>query len=126
MSDGTSQVLRFTLVGLATTLVHFIVLSLFFRYLTYDIVQSTTIAFPVAVIFSYIMSHRYTFRSTQAHQHSAPKFALSVSIGFVWNVGLMYLLVDVLGIYYALAFLLTTSVVMINNYLLTKFWVFKA
>jgi len=120
------QTWRFFLVGVATTLVHFVVLSVCFRVLGYAIVPSTIMAFFIAVVFSYLMSYRFTFRSTQMHRSSVPKFLLSVGLGFSWNVGLMYLLVEHIGIDYVFAFLLTTMVVMVNNFILTKFWVFKS
>lgn len=120
------QTIRFVIVGIATTLVHFVVLSIFFRYLGYKIVPSTVVAFFFAVIFSYAMSYCFTFRSTQTHKSSVPKFLLSVGLGFVWNIALMQLLVETVELNYVVAFLMTTIVVMSNNFLLTKFWVFKA
>lgn len=120
------QALRFVVVGVATTALHFIILHIFYIHLGKDIITSSIAAFAVAVMFSYSMSYRFIFRSEQQHLRSAPKFLLSVGIGFAWNVGLMYLLVERMHTHYLLAFLLTTSAVMINNFLLTKLWVFKS
>lgn len=125
-SNSAKQLLKFIFAGVITTLIHFIILSVLFIYLGCNIVVSTIWAFLIAIIFSYSMNYQFTYQSKELHQKSMPKFFCSTLLGLFWNISLMYFLVEYLGQKYFLAFLLVTLVVTINNFLLTKYWVFKS
>lgn len=120
----TKELCRFVIAGVVTTILHFVVLSFCFTQLRWDIGSSTLIAFLVAVTFSYVANYQYTFKSKQQHTVSAPKFIVTALIGLTWNILLMLTLVDHLAVDYRIAFLPATAVVMANNYLLNKFWVY--
>lgn len=120
----TRETMLFLVFGGLTTLIHFVVFRIGYIQLGLSVVVATTIAFIVAVSFSYLVNYHVTFQSDQQHSISSAKFIVSTVLGFIWNVTLMHLLIVVFGMHYVLAFILVTGVVMVNNFLLFKFWVF--
>lgn len=118
------QAVRFLLVGLTSTGIHFLILSVLFKWLGVNIVLASSIAFLGSFAFAYLANYHFTFVSTTEHLQGVSKFLLANGIGFLWNVSLMYLFVEVAHWHYALAFLVMSSVVATNNFLLGKFWVF--
>ena len=126
MSDNSnSNLFRFLIVGAINAAIHFIVLSAFYKLAGFGIVSSTVIAFTCAVIFSYQANYFYTFRSKQPHTSSVPRFASTVILGLFFNASIMLIGVEKLGANFYLVFVLATGVVMINSFLLNKYWVYK-
>ena len=123
-SSSTKEFLRFFLVGLINTLVHFCVLYFAYELLSIELVTSTLIAFAIAVVVTYLLNYRFTFRSKKKHKSSLPKFIVTVLIGLGWKVGITVLVVQYLEGPLLLAVIAAAFVIMINNYLLSKFWVF--
>lgn len=119
-----SELGRFVVVGVTTTMVHFIMVSICYLILGLGIGVSTTLAFLVAVACSYAGGYFYTFQSSRRHVESSVRFLVSTLVGLGWNVVVMVLLVDYRAWEYWLAFLPATAVVMLNNFLLSKYWVF--
>ena len=95
-----------------------------YELLSIELVTSTVVAFLIAVVVSYLINYRFTFRSQKQHKSSLPKFIVTVLVGLGWNIGITVLVVQYLGGPLLLAVLAAASVIMINNYLLSKFWVF--
>ncbi len=125
LRSNTSEFSRFLLVGLVNTLVHFLVLSGAYEILSFPLVSATVLAFSVAVFISYLLNYRFTFHSQKQHKSSLPKFIITTLIGLGWNVGITVLVVEDFGGSVFLAVIMAAFVVMLNNYLLSKFWVFN-
>lgn len=113
------------MVGLASTGTHFVVLALFYQGLGVGILYSTFIAYSVAFMLSYIAHYHYTFRSDGDHRTAILKFLVSSGIGLLWNLLIMYLLVEKFAVNYVIAFIFMAAVVAMNTFILGKIWVFS-
>lgn len=120
----TPRIAKFLLVGLGSTLVHFLVLTFLYKSLNAHIVPATVVAFFASLIFSYLLNRTFTFTSRIQHHIGLPKYLLVTLVGLFWNVLTMYAFVGILGLNYYMSFLLMSVIVATNNYLLNKSWVF--
>lgn len=117
---------RFVLVGGTTTSCQYIVLTLLVELLHVKADVASVIGYGVASAVSYLMNRFWTFNSDLPHAQSLPRFIAMIGIGLSLSFVIMHVLVDFASIYYLLAQVLTTGIVMLSNYLLAASWVFIA
>ena len=117
---------RFVLVGGTTTLCQYIVLTLLVELLHVKAHVASATGYGVGAVVSYLMNRFWTFKSDVPHAQSLPRFIAMIGIGLLLSFIIMRVRVDFAGIYYLLAQVLTTGIVMVSNYLLSASWVFSA
>jgi putative flippase GtrA len=117
---------RFILVGGATTSCQYVVLTLLVELLHIKADLASSIGYGVGAAVSYVMNRFWTFKSDLSHAQSLPRFIVMIGIGLLLSFVVMHALVDIAGIHYLLAQVLTTGIVMLSNYLLASSWVFIA
>ena len=121
----SDQLSKFVFFGGITTVIHFCILHVLFVVFGFPVWISNSVAFIFAASFSYWANYSYTFNSRQDHAQAYPRFITSVCLGFLLNAYLMHVFVVAWQFDYRLAFILITGLVMISNFALNKFWVFK-
>ena len=120
------ELARFIVVGLLSTVTHFTVLTMLYKKFGVGIVVASVLAFGCSLVVSYLCNRSFTFRSDIPHQYGAPKYILVTLSGLLWNVSILYFMTEVFFINYFMSFLCMSVVVALNNYLLSKQWVFDA
>lgn len=116
------QIIKFGFVGGSAFLIDAGILFLLTDFLNIHYLISGTISFSVSVIYNYILSIFWVFdtnKSNKKPQEFIVFIVLSV-IGFGINQLLMYLLVDLLTIYYMISKIITTIIVMVYNFITRK------
>ncbi len=100
-------------------------------YIFTDIVKiwyiySSIIAFVSAIIVSFLLQKFWTFKdgSTNKMHHQAFKYLVTAITGLIANTLLMYLFVDLIGLWYIFAQIVIGGMIMIFNFLMYKFFVF--
>ncbi len=116
-----SQAARFIFSGILTTLIHFLILHGLFIRLGCSVLFANSVAFFLAASFSYCANYWFTFKSNKSHKQSAPRFVITVSVGYLLNASLIHILVQIQEYDYRLAFLFITCIVMISNFFINKF-----
>jgi putative flippase GtrA len=90
---------------------------------------ANAIAWVLAVIFSFLANKYYVFESRSFKREvwvkEATEFFGARGLACGIDMGGMYLLVSVMGINKNYAKLIVTFVVIVLNYVLSKFWIFK-
>jgi putative flippase GtrA len=119
------RIVKFILVGLSSTVIHFVVLSILYLGFNVHIVPATVLAFVASLAFSYLLNRSFTFASNVRHHVGLPRYLAVTLLGMFWNVAIMYSFVELFALNYYLSFLVMSVVVALNNYLLTRSWVFK-
>lgn len=122
----TGEVLRFGVVGVTATLVHFGVLNAAVRLAGLDPVIANGIAFSVAVFVTYVGQSLWVFRQPIYAPGRLQKFATSAVGGLVANMALMALFSDLFGLHYNIAFGLCLIIVPGCQFVVNKLWVFGA
>ena len=96
------------------------------RFLSTPTVPATVIAWLVAVVFAYWSNRVYVFHSKSGEilREAAEFFSARIATG-VLDVIIMYLFVDVWGFYDVWVKTVSNILVIILNYILSKFFIFK-
>lgn len=116
------------MVGVANTLIDFGIYFVLtrFTFLSEYIYVANTIAFSIAVIFSYFVNRNWTFTlDSKPHIKEAAKFFGTNVSGFLINLTVMYIGVTTFGLFDLFVKLIATFVAVMWNFFITKFWVFK-
>jgi len=122
-----SQLVKFSLVGLLNTVIHFAVFLWLFKYLgVYHLIASAA-GFTLAVINSYALNKLWTFKifGTQVSGEFG-RFLLVSLLALGVNLVSMALLVEGFSMYPPLAQLLTIVLTLVVNFSGNKYWAFKS
>ena len=89
-------------------------------------IVANVIAYVIATANSYIWNSKWVFKyNGENKKETTAKFVILNLIGLGLNTGILYLLVDMVGLNKLIALVITTGIVMIINYIVNKIWVFK-
>lgn len=124
MEHHLYQLGRFAMVGVLSTIIHVGTLTLMVEKLNQNPVPASALGFILAVVISYLCNYRWTFAPTGNHKEYFLKYVLVCVIGFILNISIMYLTVNIWGMWYLLGATCVLTIVPISNFLLNKFWVF--
>lgn len=119
------QIVRFGFVGGTAFLIDAGILFVLTNYLGIHYLISGTISFVVSVIYNYILSIIWVFDANKERnkiQEVGVFIGLSV-IGLGINQLCMWLFVDMVHIYYMLAKIIATAIVMVYNFITRKLFI---
>lgn len=116
---------RYAVVGGACTLLNLVVLWLLTSVLGLHYLVSTMISFFTLTPVGFVLQKLVTFRTPRAAAGTEwPRYFLTMGASFAANLGLMYLLVSLLGIWYLAASLIVTVLLLTTNFLANDRWSF--
>lgn len=122
-----SEILRFGVVGVAATVVHFTVLTLAVGRLHLLPAFANGVAFLCAVGVTYLGQSLWVFRGHAGRSTAQMlRFAASLALGFVANIAVMALATQGLGLDYRVGFLLGCVLVPVLSFFVNKLWVFRS
>ncbi|MEA4888117.1 MAG: GtrA family protein [Clostridiaceae bacterium] len=125
-----AQFIRFGFVGVSNTLIGLAVYYLLAGLFSMDIQLSNAISFVVSVLNAYIWNTVWVFKKQQDPSRKSIrtplKFFISYGTTYLLSAVLLWLWTDVLGISKFLAPLISLLITVPVNFLLNKFWTFKA
>ena len=123
--DKIREIIRYVIVGVATTAVSFGVYWLCNEVFHFHYALSNAVSWGAAVTFAFIANRKYVFRSDGDVRREVVTFFLSR----LFSLGAEYLVlvpaVELLGLGKTVAKIVAQVVVMILNYVLGKFLVFR-
>lgn len=88
-------------------------------------VVASAAGFAVGAVVKYWLNYHYAFRSRAAHLPALVRFAVTLAILFVLNGLIFWILNERLGVYYLVAQVITTIVLLVPGYFLSRDWVFR-
>lgn len=115
--------------GICTTLLNFLAYVFASRILEFAPTIATMLAWVVAVSFAYVVNRKFVFVSLAHNLIATIKeilsfYAMRILTGIL-EVGAMYIFAEILGIYDIAVKIFTLILVVVSNYILSKFVVFK-
>ena len=117
-----ARFIRFALIGVVNTGIHFIVLVSLVERLAWWPAPANALAFLCANLFSFVANSRITFRAVPSWQRYRRFFAVSLfGVGFSWLMGM---LAQWLAVHYLLMFALQLALMPLINYLLIRRFAF--
>ena len=120
------ELLLYGIFGVLATIINIVAYWGLSRLLVMPTVPATVLAWLIAVIFAFWTNRTYVFRSKNSAvlKEAAEFFSARIATG-VLDVIIMYLFVDVLGFYDVWVKTVSNILVIILNYILSKFFIFK-
>lgn len=116
------QIVRFAVVGMGSFLIDYLVMIFLTEVVGINYLISSGISFTVSVIYNYILSVKWVFNVT-GERSQAQDFAVFIIlsvIGLGINQIIMWVAVDMLGIFYMISKIGATGVVMVYNFVTRK------
>lgn len=116
------QIFKFCIVGVIATIIDFAFLYILKEFLHLNVVLSNTLSFCISVIYNYWASVKWVF---DVNENKNPKknfviFIIFSVIGLLLNDLIMWITTDKFEIYYMIAKIIATFIVMIFNFITRK------
>ena len=121
-----SQFLSFLGVGAVATAIHYLILIVLTEFAATNAVLASGVGYVLSSAVNYFLNYRITFRSSERHFEASIKFGLVAGSGLVFNLLIMFVLNQSIGIHYVLAQIVATSVVLIWNFFVNRYWTYRA
>ena len=126
---NNTELVSYLFVGVATTLVNYVVYYIATRLLSMGVMPGTWTAWVVAVAFGYVANKAFVFHthcdSVLSLLREAGSFFAMRLVSLGMETVLMYLTVTVLGLNDLVMKLIVNIVVIILNYVFSKLFIFK-
>lgn len=126
-SFNSVMLLRYFICGVTSAGIN--ILSLYIFTDTFGIwyLYSSIISFFISLIISFVLQKFVVFKDTETNEmrHQFSKFFIAAILGVITNTLLISLCVEILGIWYIFSQIIAGFFVMIQNFLLYKFFIFK-
>lgn len=118
--------IKFALVGGSGSFIGLGILWLFTEIAGWYYLASLTLALLVSVSNNYFWNSKWTFKDKKANIKGFGKY-LSLSAGtLVLNLTLVYILTDIIGLWYMLSAIITTGIVFLINFTLSRKYVWNS
>lgn len=119
------QFIQFAGVGVIGTVAHYVLLVMLVEVLGTNAVAASTAGATLGALVNYLLNRRYTFRSKKRHREALARFLIIAASGLALNASFMLILVEILSLYYLLAQVLSTGLVLVWNFVGNRFWTFN-
>lgn len=131
--ENLKQFISYFFVGGIAAVVEWIMFWLFATVVSFDYMLATVLAFVFSTTANMVLGKIFTFRDNKTFKGKVFKEIIAIfgvsAIGLVFNMGLMYIFVSVLGMRSDLlmtcAKVVATGIVFIWNFLIRKFVIYK-
>lgn len=119
---------RYGIVGIIGTLIHFLILILLVKTYSLSPVLASSIGFIVVLLVSYRLNKYWTFNQINSLDKSSRfiKYSVVSVCGLILNTTVMYISIDWLHLHYVIGQCLVIIVVPVFNYILNRNWTFRA
>lgn len=120
------QLFRYTLVGGVAFIVDFGFLFILTEYMGCHYLISATLSFLMGLLVNYLISTRWVFRESKISNRKVEfiLFGLIGLMGLGLNNLFIYLLTDLMGVYYMVSKLVTAVLVYLWNFLGRRYFLF--
>jgi putative flippase GtrA len=116
---------RFTAVGAVATATHYTLMIALKELGHVNVVVATICGYALGAVVSYTLNRRFTFSTRPAYGRGLAKFLAVTCVGAVLNAAIVALLTNQ-GLYYMLAQVIATGLVLIWNFTGARLLVFRA
>lgn len=124
MTDLKREFTSFLIVGIVATACHYVMLIVLVEAFNVNAVSASAAGALLGAIVSYGLNRQLTFRSSRKHRIAAPRFFAVASFSLIANTALMALLTNIFGLWYMIAQIITTALLIVITYGANKLWTF--
>lgn len=122
------EIINYLIAGVLTTAVSILSYELFKNIFNIHYIISNVLSWIIAVTFAYIVNSKYVFESNKKDKQKIKEFVSFVScriLSLLIETLSMYLMVDIIKTNSDIAKIIAQFIVLVLNYLFSKFFTFK-
>ncbi|WHY03266.1 GtrA family protein [Neobacillus sp. DY30] len=116
--------IKYSAVGCISVLIYYISVFVLVELFGRNPILGSAVSFVIMTYFSFLLNRRFTFGSDFSYNKLIRFLAVS-AIGFTLNTVIMFLVVNVFTLHYAVGEVVTTLIIPIINFILNNYWTFK-
>jgi putative flippase GtrA len=117
----------FGVVGLGGTFVHYALMVALVEIWGASPILGTACGALAGALTNYVLNYHVTFRSTERHRDSMPKFMAVAAFSFVMNPALLWLVLQAApGLPYLFGQFVVTGLLFLANFALNSLWTFRS
>ena len=116
--------MRYSLVGVFSVLLYYISLVFLVEVMKVNPTLASAYAFGLILVFAYILNYYWTFQSKNRHTYVIPRFILTSLLGLLLNSGVMFVSVEILGLWYLVGASIGIVIGPVSNFILNSNWSF--
>lgn len=119
--------LRYFMCGITSAAINILSLYVLTDFVGIWYLYSSILAFLVSLVISFILQKFVVFKDTKTDKinHQFSRFFIVAILSVITNTIIMFICVDVLGIWYILSQIIAGFFVMFQNFILYKFFIFN-
>lgn len=118
------QIFRYVISGGLATVIHWLLMWLLVIAEVLPLI-ATAVGMLAGAVANYLLQRNITFSTSKSHRDVIPVYSMVVMLGWLGNLGIFWFFYHLLDWSMPISQLLTTLIVLIFNFLLSKFYVFK-
>jgi putative flippase GtrA len=119
-----AQFLSFAWVGAIATVAQYVILIGLVQFADARPAIASGLGYAAGATVNYLLNYHYTFASNRTHLQAVMKFMIVALIGLVVNSLIVAVATERLGLFYLLAQVIATGVVLLWNFTANRFWTF--
>lgn len=119
-----NQFLCFSGIGMIGTLAHYLTLIGLVEIVSAKAVLASVMGFILGALVNYFLNYYITFKSTKTHHEAIIKFFTVAVIGLILNTLIMALAIEIFALYYLLAQVISTGLILLWNFAGNRLWTF--
>ena len=119
------RLIKFIIVGGLSTICQYTILIGLVELVGMDPVIGSAIGAFFGAVLNYFLNKIGTFKSTEKHRTTGPRFVLVATTAMAFNAVLMALFTKVLSVPYIPAQIVTTGLLVLFTYNANRIWTFK-
>jgi putative flippase GtrA len=120
------QFVFYTAVGSIGTCGHYLTLVALVESGLLTAVLASVAGFTVGALINYVLNYWFTFNSNKFHGEAMSKFFTVAILGAIINTTLMHIGVNIIQMYYLVAQIIASGIVLVWNFTINKVWTFQA
>lgn len=120
------QIFVYGIIGIGGTICHYLVLLGMVEIFFAGPVFGSSMGFVAGAVANHELNRKILFRDTsRSHLDTATRFLVIAVIGFLINLGIMFLLTHLADLYYLVAQVLATFTVFVITFFANRSWTFQ-
>lgn len=117
--------IRHLLAGGIGTVLYFMFTFLMVEIFHFHPVFAVLCSSLIVIIYTYLINRLWVYNSTNNHFYAIPRYIIVVLIAIGLNSGIMYVVVEVIKVWYVYGLFISIFIVPPTNFLLNYYWAFK-
>lgn len=124
MKIFNNSFVKYGVIGLVNTIIGY---GLIFTFMYLGILAeiSNFLGYFVGFFVSYSLNKKYNFKSQNSHKRDLPKFLISMSIAYIFNLLTLIACYRFFGLNSYLSQIIAGAIYTLSGYILSKIWVFN-